>query len=176
MIHDTHDPSIFEMFLRMAEILVWPVTVLIIILFFRRKIQGVIQRVGSFSASASGVEMTFAPQLDVAKKLFSKLRPDAVSKSTTILESDDLPTGTPYEQLTQIKSELQQTITELAQESSISTSGQSNVQLCRSLEKSGVINHENSQLMQSLLTVINAADVDISQNQVNDINSLYKAL
>ena len=176
MIHDTHDPSKFEMFVRMAEILIWPLTVLIIVLLFRKKISGVIHRVGSFKASSSGLEMTFAPQLDAAKKLFFQLRPDAVSKSAAILGNAEKPSGTPYEQLMQIKSELQQTIYELAQESNIAVSGKSNVQVCKTLEKTGVINNENSKLIQSLLMVIDAADPSISQNQVDDISSMYKAL
>ena len=176
MIHDTHDPTKFEMFVRMAEVLIWPVTVLIIILLFRKKIQGVIHRVGSFKASTSGVEMTFAPQLDAAKKLFSELRSEAVSKSTSILEAANTPSGTPYEQLTQIKSELQQTVSELAQEASITVTDKSNVEVCQILERSGVINNESSQLIQSLFNVINAASTNISQNQVNEISALYKAL
>ena len=176
MIHDTHNPSNFEMVVRITEIVIWPVTALIIVLLFRRKIMGVIHRVGSFKASTSGVEMTFAPQLDAAKKLFSKLRPNAVSKSTPALENSTSYSGSPYEQLKQIESELQQTVVELAQEAGISPTGKSNLQLCNALEKSGVVNNENSKLMQALFHVIHKADKSVSQNQVNEIISLYKAL
>ncbi|MCW5519390.1 hypothetical protein J1N09_06045 [Aureitalea sp. L0-47] len=176
MVHDTHNPSNFEMLVRLIEILIWPVTVLIIVLLFRSKIKGVIHRVGSFKASSSGVEMTFAPQLDAAKKMFKQLRPDSVSKSVTTLESSERPSGTPYEQLLQIKFELEQSLTELAQEASISITGKSSLQLCAELEKSGVINHENGQLMRSLLTVIDAANAGITQAQVDEINTMYKAI
>lgn len=135
-----------------------------------------IHRVGSFKASSSGLEMTFAPQLDAAKTLFGELRPDSVSKSSTTLGSSERMTGTPYDQLLQIKSELKQTLTELAQEAGISVSGKSSLQLCAELEKSGVINHENGQLMYSLLTVINSANAGVTQAQVDDIYSMYKSI
>ena len=54
-----NDPTVFQQVINLLEIIIWPITLLIGLLFFKDQIAKVINSVGSIKAGASGFEMSF---------------------------------------------------------------------------------------------------------------------
>jgi len=166
----------FELLIQLLEVIIWPVTLLIIILLFRRKFSSAISRLGSIKASSSGFSMTFDSMLGAAKQKFTSLKPDSVAKSKASVLSQTTHTDKPFKQLVDIKDKLEKTLVDLAQEAGMDVGQKSSKTLCKELEGRGIISGENSSLMLALMEVVNAAPLKISQTQVDDIKTLYNAI
>ena len=54
----------FENINQLISHIIWPLTVLIILWMYRRHLSGVIKRLGSFEAGATGISMTFDNKLE----------------------------------------------------------------------------------------------------------------
>jgi hypothetical protein len=165
-----------ETLIKLLEVIIWPGTLLIIILMFRSQFKNAMGRMGSFKADSTGISMTFEPKLDAAKKVFAALKPGGSSKSTPKLQGTVAATGTPREQLDQIASELKTTLVELGEEANLNVAGKPGKELCVELERSGVITHESGTLIATLLEVISAAPATISQSQADEITAMYRAI
>ena len=164
-----------DVIIRILEIVIWPLTVLVIILLFRRQFNNAMSRLGSFEASATGVSMTFEPKLDQAKKIFNELKPGGVKKSVSIMGTD-APSGTPMEQVTRLRNDIDSTLIELSRENNIDLSGKSTTVLCSELAGKGIISSDNGRLLGALLEVLNAANSNITQTQVDEIRQMYNSI
>jgi len=176
MIHETHNPSNYELTIRFVEILIWPVVFLLLILVFKRNFTEAMGRLGSIKADATGVSLTFDNLLDSATETFKKSRPVAVAKSASNIGSEEKTTELPYQQLIDIKKELDKSIFDLAKEEGISVTDRSVSSICTELTNKNIINTENGALMQTLIEVVNAARTDITQQQVDRIKALWHSI
>lgn len=165
-----------ETFLRLVEIIIWPLTLFVIIMMFRGQFRNAMERLGSFKADASGISLSFEPKLDAAKKIFAALQSDDAAKSGVSLKPTNNFTGTPQEQLSQIKAKLHSTLVELAAEAQVATSGKSAAALCKELQQRGVIKNDSGHLIGALLEVIDAAPATISQAQLDEIEKMYNSI
>ncbi|MBT8261495.1 MAG: hypothetical protein KJO05_01655 [Bacteroidia bacterium] len=165
-----------ESLIKLLEIIIWPLTLFLIILMFRKQFRNAMERMGSFKADATGISMSFEPKLDAAKKIFSALKPEGVSKSATSLHERTTFTGTPKEQLGQMKAELHTSLVELAQEANLDSNGKSTSALNRELAQKSIVKNESYHLIEALLEVINAAPAAISQAQVSEIQEMYNSI
>ena len=168
--------SWIDILIKILEVVIWPGTMLIIIFMFRNQFRSAMGRLGSFEASATGVSMTFEPKLDKAKALFKTLKPESLSKNAVNIASSKDIKGTPIEQVSAMRHELFSTLSELGQESNLNVQGKSAHELCSDLEKSGVISHDNATLMHAILDVLNAANANVSQDQVDEIRSMIDSI
>ena len=172
----TNMSSSLELLIKLLEVIIWPITLLIIILLFRRKFSNAISRLGSIKADSSGISMTFESMLGAAKAKFTSLKPDAIAKSEARVLGQTVQTQKPYKQLVEIKAKLEKTLVDLAEEEGMEVAQKSSATLCKELEQRGIISRENSALMVSLMEVVNAAPLKISQDQVDDIKAMYNSI
>ncbi|NNM22624.1 MAG: hypothetical protein HKO54_03650 [Flavobacteriaceae bacterium] len=176
MIQESQDFTTIELIIKLIEILIWPLVTLVVILLFRSKVLEMVDRMGSFKAGSSGLEMTFQPKLDAAKKLFDELRPGGTAKAMRSLGAQESIPGTPYDQLKHIEDKLITTLKELAQESNIPIENKSSVTLAKELGKSGTINPTSGMLIQTLLKLISEAGPSVNQFQADEIIGMYQSL
>ena len=162
--------------LKLLEIIIWPATLFVIILLFRKQFKDAMERLGSFKADATGISMSFEPKLDAAKKIFSALKPEGTAKSTVSLHESTSFTGSPQEQLRQIKTELHNSLVELAEEANINPSGKSTAALNRELADRSIVKKDSYHLIEALLDVIAAAPPSITQSQVSEIKQMYNSI
>lgn len=165
-----------DIILKILEVVIWPITILIIISMFRSQFRSAMDRLGSFEASATGVSMSFEPKLDQAKKLFNELKPGGKKKSAVGIMGQDSPTGTPMEQVAKLRGEIDSTLLEMSRENNIDLNGKSSTTLSTELADKGVISRDNSKLLIALLEVLNSANANISQKQVDEIREMYNSI
>lgn len=165
-----------ESILKLLEIIIWPATLFIIILLFRKQFKDAMERLGSFKADATGISMSFEPKLDAAKKIFSALKPEGTAKSAASLHESTVFTGSPQEQLSQIKSELHSSLVELAEEANVDAAGKSTAALNRELAERSIVKKDSFHLIEALLDVISAAPPSITQSQVSEIKQMYNSI
>ena len=55
--------------IRIIEIIIWPATLIVVLILFKKNIKSIFDRVGSFEASATGLSMTFQEKIEETKKL-----------------------------------------------------------------------------------------------------------
>jgi hypothetical protein len=68
-------PNYFEMVIKLIEIIIWPITLFVIILLFKRNFQSTFQRLVSIKANAASISITFEKQLEATKQWFDNIKP-----------------------------------------------------------------------------------------------------
>jgi len=169
----TPTPSDFELVVKLLEATIWPITLLLIIFFFRKHFASAFNRIGSLKADTSGITMTFASVLNETKKKFNDVISTSSEKSGASINSLKVDEKVPYKQLIEIKESLDNTLTDIAKEKGLIIENKSSMDICQELERKGIISYEKSDLMLSLLKVVNLATLTITQTQVDDIKTLY---
>ena len=168
--------SVIDIILKVIDTVVWPGTILVIILLFRKKFGSAMDRLGSFEASATGVSMSFEPKLDQAKKLFNELKPGGVKKSAVGIQGLDHMEKSPMEQVMELRREIIKTVHELATENNVDTFDRSTAALCAELANKGVISKDNATLLSTLMNVLDSATPNITAVQVAEIRDMYNAI
>ncbi|SDB36024.1 hypothetical protein SAMN03097699_0897 [Flavobacteriaceae bacterium MAR_2010_188] len=167
----------FELYIRLIEVLIWPLTLLVIILMFRKNFVSAFKRLGSFEASATGISMTFQEVADQAMELAQNVKPIAIAKSAVSLHRHDSShDATPFEQVAEVQHEIEQTVNRLAENIKFETLNYSNSYIARKLEERGEINYKQYKLIESIESLISLSDKNITQKQVDDIKRLKNAL
>lgn len=162
----------WEQFTALIQVLIWPLTVVICLALFRKHLADVIDRLGSFKAGSSGLEMTFQNKLDEALTLPALKPSAAIAKSGGSINIQGSKAGTPYEQLLELRDVLNHKIRAKANELNIDTSNMSNHAISQKLKEVGGITFQNSQAFETLIELTNAASQQITQAQVNQVRAL----
>ena len=174
-----------EQLIKIIEIIIWPATLVIVLFMFKKNITGIIGRIGSIEASASGLSMTFQEKIEETKKLLPEavLSPSKDQSGTKSKSSLKIPsrkkkiTGqTPYQTLLAIRDALNKEIIMKAHQHDVNTKGKSSIEISNELKGIGVITIQKAKAFQSLLELTNSADPGISQDQANQVNHLYENL
>jgi hypothetical protein len=168
--------SATDVIIKILEIMAWPSTLIGVILVFRKQFNQAMGRLGSFEASATGVSMSFAPKLDQAKQLYNQLKPADSSKSAAGLKQSERPLGTPMEQVSKLRYEIDRTLVEMAKEHNIDPTGKSPNTLVSELADKGLIIRDKGRLLQAILEVLNTANANITQQQVDEIYQMYNSI
>ena len=176
MIQENPSLSNFELTIKLIEIVIWPLTLFLILFFFRKSFQGIFQRIGTLKVDGSGIAMSFEKELDVAKTTFEINRPEKMSKGKSSFDIGDTSNEPPFQQLMAIKQSLDKALMDLASEEGIDVTDKSGAFLCNALEAKGAISKQKSELTKSLLKVVNMARMDITQAQLDIIKKMYNAL
>lgn len=171
------EKSRFELYIQLIEVLIWPLTLLIIILIFKNTFKSAFKRLGSFEANATGISMTFQELADEAIELAEGVKPLAIAKSGVSLHSHSVNhNSTPFEQVAEIQHELNLGLSSLIKHTNVQISNASNILLARMLEKEGVITYKHYKLVEAIEKLISLSGKNITQTQVNDIKNLKNAI
>lgn len=176
MIQENSSTANFELIIKLIEIIIWPLTLFLILFYFRKSFAGVFQRLGTLKVDGSGIAMSFEKELEVAKSTFEIIRPEKMSTGKSSFDIENASNESPFQQLMTIKQSLDKALIDLASEEDIDVSDKSGVFICNALEAKGVITKQKSELTKSLLKVVNMARMDISQSHIDIIKKMYNAL
>lgn len=176
MIQENPSLSNFELTIKLIEIVIWPLTLFLILFFFRKSFRGIFQRIGTLKVDSSGIAMSFEKELEVAKSTFETNRPEKMGKGKSSFDVGNTSNDPPFQQLMVIKQSLDKALTDLASEEGIDITNKSGVSLCNALEAKGAISNQKSELTKSLLKVVNMARMDITQSHLDTIKKMYNAL
>jgi len=176
MIQENPSLSNFELTIKLIEIVIWPLTLFLILFFFRKNFEAVFHRLGTLKVDGSGIAMSFEKELEITKTTFEINRPEKMSTGKSSFNLENSSNDPPFQQLMAIKQSLDKALIDLASEEGIDVSDKSGVFLCNALETKGVISKQKSELTKSLLRVVNIARMDISQSHLDIIKKMYNAL
>ncbi|MDP3945131.1 MAG: hypothetical protein Q8Q51_04480 [Lutibacter sp.] len=176
MIQENSFTANFELTIKLIEVVIWPLTLFLIIFFFRKSFAGVFQRLGTLKVDSSGIAMSFEKELEATKSTFELNRPEIMGRGKSSFDIENASNEPPFQQLMTIKQSLDKALIDLASEEGIDVSDKSGVFLCNALEAKGVITKQKSELTKSLLKVVNMARMDISQSHIDIIKKMYNAL
>jgi len=152
-----------EIFLAVLEIVSWPVTLLFILLFFRKYFTSALARLGTLQAGASGITMTYDKKIANAKKLLKEIQPSSTSKSSVGIK---VKSNSSYTKLMDLKMELNAGLIRLATENGIDCEGKTGAILNNELKESGIITLQRAHLIDSLMDVSNSADASFSKDHL----------
>lgn len=156
---------------------IWPFTLLIVFLIFRKQITKKMDKLNSIDASSTGISMSFEQELDEAieEMVEAERKPKIIAKSGVRIgeEPKEERKVTPVESLLGIRDQMNQKLVKKAEASGIHTSGKSAAQLLDDLKSESVISNKEHKGLNRLLHLINAVDQNISQAQVNKVKLLF---
>lgn len=169
-------PSNFEMFIKLIETLIWPITLLIIILLFRKNFQNVFNRLGSIKADTTGIAITFDKELEATKKLFEKIKPKVTSKSGVGIKTQVNREGTPYNQVMNVRNDLVDYLISKSETAGLKVDVQFPNQMSTQLLAHNSIATEKAQMINALLHLTEKADINTSQAQADVIHKLFNQI
>lgn len=165
---------------KLIEHLIWPITLLIIFIIFRKHFSDIMRKLSGIDATASGISLKFDQQIDKAIEKFLPAQDEdnLIAKSALKIEEEEQPEipKTPFQQMLQLRDNLNHRIILKSQENNIPTISKSSIELKNELLQSGVITAKNAKLFQTLIDLTNASDKTISQAQVNKVQLLFNNL
>ena len=158
----------------LIQVIIWPITVLVGLLFFRKHLGSVISSLGTIKAGASGLEMTFQNKLDSVKDMIGlpENASGGTSKSSGKLNMNTNSSGSPYQQLMELRDVLNSKIVNRAKELNLSTDNSSSLALIDELNRVGGITFKKMNEFKALIDLTNSADQNLNQNQLNQIKNL----
>jgi len=164
-----------ENFDNLISHLVWPITVVLILLIFKKNLAHIFKRLGSFRADATGISMDFIDKEIEAVETLVDSKPQVMSKSATGINSE-AKIKSPHYQLLSIRAGLRDIIVEKAEQSEIATQGKSSLELRDDLIDKGSLTPRNAHVFSVLINLTSTAGPDITKEQVTRIKRLYKNL
>jgi len=154
--------------------IIWPLTLVLILLIFKRNLSHVFKRMGSFSASATGVSMTFDAQIEAAEAEVLKKR-EIKTKSGVRLKSSGskAKTKSPHYQLMTIRADLRDLIVKKAEEFNIETDHKSSLELRDELMDIDKLSPAKAHSFSLLINLTSSAGPEITKAQVKKIKNMY---
>ena len=157
------------------EVIIWPGTLLFIIILYKKHFVSAFNRLGSLKADATGISMEFTQKIEGVKEQAKALKSGIQFKGG----DDIIPSGiqnSPFQQLLGLKVKLIKKVEELANSNDISIQNATIAQLLGSLEEKGVVDKKNTAFIMAVYDLMLSADQSITSQQYNDIDNLYLSI
>jgi hypothetical protein len=164
-----------QLLIDVLEVITWPLTLLIILLVFRKYFISAMSRLGSIEAGASGLTMTFDQKISQAKKLLKEIKPISIAKSSTDIKIK-VSKSASYSKLMDIKMELNSVLINLGNENNISIENKTTSSVCDELKEVGILTIQTAKLIESLIDITISADVSFTENHLKVAEELLKAI
>ena len=169
-----------EFISKLIETLIWPITLLLLFVVFRKHFADIMRKLSGIDATATGISLKFDQQIDNAIENFLPTQEEnnVIAKSAIQIggqQEPDVP-QTPFQQMLNLRDALNHRIILKSQENNILTIQKSSIELKNELLKSGAITSQEAKLFQTLIDLTNASDTTITQAQVNKVKLLYNNL
>lgn len=159
--------------------IIWPLTILIIFLLFKRNLSEVFKRLGSIEASTTGLSLGFIDKEIEAVEAYQESESQVKRKSGVLLKSGSSAQNkvkSPHYQLLTIRAGLRDLIVAKAEENDIAVEGKSSLELRDDLIDKGRLTPRNAHVFTSLVNLTSTAGPEITKEQVKKINQLFKNL
>jgi len=171
----TTDPITWTELISLIQVLIWPLTCLIIILLFKTKLSGIIASLGSLKASKDGIEMTFQNKIESVQQMLSGGPVGALSKSGKKINISGSKQS-PSDQLKEINEALNEAINSKASEYNIDVSNLGATEISSKLKDIGAITLQKARMFNALIDLTESGNPSISQSQVNQVKTLFLSL
>lgn len=179
VLQDQGDDSILEIVNTFIGHTIWPITILLIFLVFRKQIVRKMDKLNSIDASSTGISMSFEQELDgaIEEMLEEEEQPKLVAKSGVKIGDEsklDKPKS-PVANLLELRDKLNQKILKKADSAGVDSSGKSLAQLLDVLETNNDITSKEHKNWSRLVHLTNAVDQNITMAQVNKVKLLFNS-
>lgn len=159
--------------INLLDVIIWPITLIVALILFKRNLASIIQRLGSFEAGATGISLSFQNKIEATKQLLLPGANGTQSKSATSINARE---NTPFHQLLDIREALNGQMIHKAQLNDIPTGDTSSLELNEKLKEIGGITLKNAQVFEALMDLTGSGDTTISQSQVDEVKNLYDTI
>ena len=167
--------ELIDQMIELLNTIIWPFTVVIILILFRRYVANAILRIATLKADKTGVTMTFQNKIEAAKKMLKDINVTSKSSQGINVSKSGSP-STSYQKVLDIRSSLDSKLKEVAESNNVVLNGSNNIAMCDKLMEVGILPYHKAKLINSIFDIINSADSSISNEQAEEIMSLYKGV
>jgi hypothetical protein len=167
----------YNVIVKFIEVVIWPLTILIVLIIYKKNFNEAFNRIGSLKADASGISFTFEKKIEAAKGLLKEINPKVTAKSVKSI-SVNLPKSVTSElkQLFDIQTEIDKKILDLAKINNLSIINFNRVDMIAQLEEVGIITHQKAKIFETIIDIIHSADNAVKQHQVDVVKDLFNKL
>ncbi len=165
-----------ELVIQLVDTIIWPVTLLILVLLFRRNLADVVQRLGTLKADRSGIELSFQKQIEATKQLFKEIKPVVSSKSAPDIQSFNEINNSPFADILAARSNLINHLRIIAAKEGIKIDNHSPEMIIDKLKETGSISIQQSKMINAMLEVTAAANASATKTQAEEIEDLMKQI
>lgn len=156
-----------QLIIDILEVVTWPITLLLLIILFRKYFISALSRLGSLQAGATGFTMTFDQKITEAKQLLKGIQPKNSAKENL---------SSHFSKLLEMKLELNAKLVQLATANNVDAANKSYVQLCDELQEIGIITIQKSTLIITFFDLANSADTTLSEENFNVTEELFNSI
>lgn len=176
-----------EQIIKLLDVIIWPLTVLIGLLFFRKHIGKIISSLGSIKAGAQGFEMNFIEdKLQEATKLIG-IGSSGISakdggginpKSGGGISPKKSHAETPYQELLELQDSINQKLKTIASQNGMTTTSVSNFALTNELTDRDIIKPHTARELKALIELNNLGlnSPKITYAQVTQMKNLFNKI
>lgn len=164
----------FEHIIKLIEVIIWPLTIVIILLIFRKQFQDIFGRIGSMKATSTGIEFSFEKKIIAAKQLLKSINP--MRKSKGIRTEIHVNDKSPYQQLNEMDLQLVQRLKYLAQTNDVKLTAESGIEICNQLKRIGIILLPTAKLITAFFEISINANNSFNQSHLNDVKEIYNEI
>lgn len=156
-----------QLTIEILEIITWPITLLILVVVFRKYFISALSRLGSLQAGASGFTMTFDQKITEAKQLLKGIQPKNLAKESS---------SSNYTKLLEMKVELNTKLTQLASKNNVDSTNKSHLMLCEELQEIGIITIQKSTLIKTFFDLVASANSSLSDKNLQVTEEVYNSI
>jgi len=166
----------FEVLVQLIDILIWPITFILLLLIFRRNFSEAIQRLGTLKADRTGIELSFEKKIEATKKLFQQIKPAVQSKASADIQVFPKEDQSAYSRILQIHNNVIKDLKTISEKENLKVEGNPPEIIAEKLKEIGGITIQQSKMIKALLEVTESADTSANKLQANEIENLYKKI
>ena len=166
----------FELIIQLVDSIIWPLTLLLVLLTFRRNLSDVILRLGTLKADRTGFELSFDKKIEATKKLFQQIKPATISKTGGDIQAFNEENDSPFGRILKTRSNLINYLKVLSEKNNIQGKGLMPEQLSEKLKDTGVITIQQMKMINAMLEVTAAANASATDRQARDVDNLMKKI
>ncbi len=168
--------STFELIIKLIDALIWPVTLLCILLIFRRHLSEVILRLGTLKADKTGIELSFDKKIEATKQMFKQIQPSSIAKSGGDIRVFPEEDRSPYGRIQKVRTQLVNSLMRISDNSKIQMEGLRPESLAEVLKRKGAISPEKAQMVSAMLEVTASATATATEKQAEEVENLMKRI
>ncbi len=173
---DTFNKSTFELIIQLIDALIWPLTLLLILLIFRRHLAEVILRLGTFKADKTGIELSFDKKIEATKKMFQQIQPATIAKSGGDINAFPEENDSPFGRILKARSDLINRLKIICEKEGVPVNGLSPELITEKLKINGAMTLQQAKMVQAMLEVTAAADSSATEGQASEVENLMKKI
>lgn len=170
------DTSNFGRFVNLLEVVIWPLTLLVIIFLFRDNFKEILKRIASIEASATGISLTFKEVAEEAKELASAVTPLAIAKSGIQINPRKESSKSPKEIIRSVQAEMESMLRQMGQEHGIPSNNLSTRDIAIALEQKNLLTYPQRKLIEHINRLIAISHDGVTDSQAKEIQNLRNAL